>query len=75
MCSGAATYYTIFWHGEEKPEGETFQDWFEQFESVAQFGGWSSHAKLVNLSTRLYKDQSTHSIDLAQLSNKMTITC
>ena len=39
--------------GEEQPDGETFQDWFEQFESVAQLGGWNSHAKLVNLSTRL----------------------
>ena len=38
---------------EEKSDAQTFQDWFEQFESVAQLGGWSSHAKLVNLSTRL----------------------
>ena len=33
--------------GEEQP------DWLEQFESVAQLGGWNNHAKLVNLSTRL----------------------
>ena len=39
--------------GEEQPDGETFQDWLEQFESVAQLGGWNNHAKLVNLSTRL----------------------
>ena len=39
--------------GEEQPDGETFQDWLEQFESVAQLGGWNSHAKVVNLSTRL----------------------
>ena len=39
--------------GEEQPDGKTFQDWLEQFESVAQLGGWNSHAKLVNLSTRL----------------------
>ena len=39
--------------GEEQPDGETFQDWLEQFESVAQLGGWSNHAKLVNRSTRL----------------------
>ena len=39
--------------GEEQPDGETFQDWLEQFESVAQLGGWNSHAKLVNLFTRL----------------------
>ena len=41
---------------EEQPDGETFQDWFEQFESVAQLGGWSSHAKasqLVNQVTRI----------------------
>ena len=25
--------------GEEQPDGETFQDWLEQFESVAQLGG------------------------------------
>ena len=37
--------------GEEQPDGETFQDWLEQFESVAQLGGWNNHAKLVNLST------------------------
>ena len=39
--------------GEEQPDGETFQDWLEQFESVAQLRGWNNHAKLVNLSTRL----------------------
>ena len=33
----------------EQPDGETFQDWFEQFESVAQLGGWSSHAKASQL--------------------------
>ena len=39
--------------GEEQPDGETLHDWLEQFESVAQLGGWNSHAKLVNLFTRL----------------------
>ena len=39
--------------GKEQPDGETFRDWLEQFESVAQLGGWNHHAKLVNLSTRL----------------------
>ena len=38
---------------EEQPDGETFQDWLEQFESVAQLGGWNNHAKLVNL--RIYQ--------------------
>jgi len=35
--------------GEEQSDGETFLDWLEQFESVAQLGGWNGHAKLVNL--------------------------
>ena len=35
--------------GEEQPDGEMFQDWLEQFESVAQLAGWNDHAKLVNL--------------------------
>ena len=43
----------IRFSGEEQPDAETFQDWLEQFESVAQLGGWNSHAKLVNLFTRL----------------------
>ena len=39
----------ITWYsGDEQPDGETFQDWLEQFESVAQLRGWNSHAKLVN---------------------------
>ena len=36
--------------GEESAEMETFSDWLEQFEAVA---GWTEHAKLVNLTTRL----------------------
>ena len=39
--------------GEETSDGETFQDWLEQFESIAVLGGWSEHAKLVNLTARL----------------------
>ena len=39
--------------GEDQPDGEAFQDWHEQFESVAILGGWSNHCKLVNLTTRL----------------------
>ena len=40
-------------NGEESGDGEIFQDWLEQFESVALLGGWSEHGKLVNLTTRL----------------------
>ena len=47
-----ATPITRF-SGEEQPDGETFQDCLEQFESMAQLGGWNSHAKLVNLSIML----------------------
>lgn len=39
--------------GEETSDGETFEDWLEQFESVAELGGWNGHAKLVNLTARL----------------------
>ena len=39
--------------GEDLSDGETFLDWFEQFESVATLGKWNDHCKLVNLTTRL----------------------
>ena len=40
--------------GEElDKEGETFQDWIEQFEMIAQMCGWDNQAQLVNLTTRL----------------------
>ena len=39
--------------GEDQPDGEMFQDWLEQFESVAELGKWDGHCKLVNLTTRL----------------------
>ena len=39
--------------GEDIDNGETFQDWIEQFEMVASIGGWDERAKLVNLTTRL----------------------
>ena len=32
---------------------DTFQDWLEQFEMIANVCGWSSQARLVNLVTRL----------------------
>ena len=32
---------------------DTFQDWFEQFEMIANVCGWSPQARLVNLVTRL----------------------
>ena len=34
-------------------EGETFLEWAEQFELIAEMCGWSDQAKLVNLTTRL----------------------
>ena len=34
-------------------EGETFQDWVEQFETIAQMCGWDDQAWLVNLTTHL----------------------
>ena len=34
-------------------EGETFQDWMEQFELVATMCGWNEQDKPVNLATRL----------------------
>ena len=57
---------------EEQPDGETFQDWLEQFESVAELGGWSSHTKLVNL---CYEVWLIHFTDLVLLSRGMTISC
>lgn len=39
--------------GEDAGDGETFQEWHEQFESVAQLAGWTDQGKLVNLTTRL----------------------
>ena len=37
----------------EDPDGDTFEDWIEQFEMVAKLYKWSEAAKLVNLITRL----------------------
>ena len=34
-------------------DGETFQEWLEQFEMVVEIASWDSRAKLVNLATRL----------------------
>ena len=39
-------------YGEQK-DGETFQDWVEQFESVATLAGWNDHFKLVHLTSSL----------------------
>ena len=39
---------------EDIEEGETFQDWKEQFEAIAMMAGWNDHSKLVNLTTRAY---------------------
>ena len=32
--------------GDESGDGDLFQDWLEQFESVALLGGWDEHGKL-----------------------------
>lgn len=34
-------------------DDEVFNEWLGQFEAVASLAGWSEHAKLVNLTTRL----------------------
>ena len=34
-------------------EGESFEDWIEQFESIANMYHWDAQARLVNLTTRL----------------------
>ena len=39
--------------GDDQAEGETFNDWHEQFESVATLAHWDKHCRLVNLTTRL----------------------
>ena len=37
----------------EDLDGDTFEDWIEQFELVAKLYKWSEASKLVNLITRL----------------------
>ena len=40
--------------GDEKTlDGETFQEWLEQFQMVAEVASWDHQTKLVNLTTRL----------------------
>ena len=39
--------------GKDSGDEEVFEEWLEQFEAVASLAGWSEHAKLVNLTTRL----------------------
>ena len=70
--------------GDETNDGETFQDWLEQFESVATLGGWSEHGKLVNLTTRLrgaaysfyrsctLEQRSSYSLLTAELKKRFT---
>ena len=41
------------YHGGEQRDGETFQDWMEHFEAVAQLAQWDDHYKLVYLVTSL----------------------
>ena len=37
----------------DQTDGEAYQDWIEQFESIASLARWDDHCKLVNLTTRL----------------------
>ena len=39
--------------GDDLSDRGAFQDWIEQFESVASLGRWDDHYKLVNLTARL----------------------
>ena len=39
-------------YGDQK-DGETFQDWVEQFEAVGSLAGWNDHFKLVYLTSAL----------------------
>lgn len=41
------------YHGGEQKDGETFSDWVEHFEAVAQLVRWDDHYKLVYLTTAL----------------------
>ena len=39
--------------GKKQSQGETFQDWLEQFEFVASLGEWDKKTKLINFVTHL----------------------
>ena len=41
------------YHGGDQRDGETFEDWVDQFESVAKIAGWDEHFKLVHLTAAL----------------------
>ena len=71
-------------HGEEQQDGESFQDWLEQFEAISELGRWDSHCKLVNLTTRLkgtaysfyrslaLEKRSSYSLLVAELKKRFT---
>ena len=40
-------------YGGEQRDGETFEEWVDQFESVARIAGWNQDVKLVHLTTAL----------------------
>ena len=40
-------------YGGEQRDGETFEEWVDQFESVARIAGWNQDVKLVHLATAL----------------------
>ena len=41
------------YHGGEQKDGETFVDWLEHFEALAQLARWDDHYKFVYLTTAL----------------------
>ena len=40
-------------YGGDQRDGETFEEWIDQFESVARVAGWNKHFKLVHLTAAL----------------------
>lgn len=70
--------------GEDTVDGQTFQEWLEQFESIATLGGWDQHARLVHLTSKLQKvaysfyrsctpeQRSNYSLLVEQLKKRFT---
>ena len=40
-------------HGRDQRDGETFEDWWDNFEAVAKLAGWDQNFKLVHLTAAL----------------------
>ena len=53
---------------------DTFQDWLEQFEMIANVCGWSPQARLVNLVTRL-EGQAYAFFVHVQLNKRLAMPC